>query len=69
MVPGTVLVDGFVQGTWKIARASGGATLQIEPFEPLPAPARASLTEEGLQLLAFAATEARSHDLRFVSPE
>ena len=32
----TVLVDGFVRGTWKITRARGTATLAIEPFEPLP---------------------------------
>ncbi|HMJ61883.1 MAG TPA: crosslink repair DNA glycosylase YcaQ family protein, partial [Bryobacteraceae bacterium] len=29
----TVLVDGFVRGTWKIARRSGAVTLTVTPFE------------------------------------
>src|ERR687891_299560 len=36
MVPATVLVDGFVRGTWKTKRTRGKATLVIEPFDPLP---------------------------------
>jgi 4-diphosphocytidyl-2-C-methyl-D-erythritol kinase len=31
----SVLVDGFVAGTWQIRRAGGSATLLVEPFEPL----------------------------------
>jgi hypothetical protein len=65
MVPGTVLVDGFVRGTWKIERERGAATLQVTPFEPLSAPDRDALAEEGGRLLAFAAAEAQTHDVRF----
>ncbi|MGH2457343.1 MAG: winged helix DNA-binding domain-containing protein [Chloroflexota bacterium] len=55
---GAVLVDGFVRGTWAIRRQRDTATLLVEPFEPLAEPDRAALTEEGAQLLAFAADPA-----------
>jgi hypothetical protein len=65
--PGTVLVDGFMRGTWKINRHRGAATLLIEPFERLSKADTAALTSEGAQLLAFAAAEADTHDIRFKS--
>jgi hypothetical protein len=49
----TVLAGGFVRGTWKITHHRGGATLLIEPFEPLPEQDRAALTEEGERLTRF----------------
>lgn len=63
---GTMLVDGFYRGTWKIARRRGAATLLVQPFEPLSARDRIALTEEGARLLAFAAADAGDHDVRFV---
>lgn len=66
---GAVLVDGFVRGTWAIARQGGTATLFIEPFEPLDKPDRVALAEEGIRLLAFAATPARAGDVRFTVAE
>jgi DNA glycosylase AlkZ-like len=58
------LVDGFVKGTWSIARRDGGpTTLVIQPFEPLSKRDVAELTEEGHQLLSFAAGDARPHDV------
>jgi hypothetical protein len=68
MVPGTVLVDGFVRGTWRIRRTRGSAALQIEPFEPLAPSDRAALTEEGMRLLAFAAA-GQTHDVVFADLE
>jgi hypothetical protein len=65
MVPGMVLVDGFVGGTWKILQQRSIATLLIEPFEPLSDQDRAALAEEGVRLLAFATPEAASHEVRF----
>lgn len=54
-IPATILVDGFVRGTWQIERRPGHATLAIEPFEPLSDQAQNALREEGERLLrAFA---------------
>jgi hypothetical protein len=55
MVPATVLVDGFVRGTWKTERTRGKVTLVIEPFEPLSKEDCDTLAEEGEQLFRFVA--------------
>jgi Winged helix DNA-binding domain len=55
MVPATVLVDGFVRGTWKTERTRGKVTLVIEPFEPLSKEDCDALAEEGEQLVRFVA--------------
>jgi hypothetical protein len=55
MVPGTILVDGFVRGTWRAEAARGKATLEIEPFEPLADRDREALIAEGEDLLRFLA--------------
>ncbi|MFL5354435.1 winged helix DNA-binding domain-containing protein [Archangium sp.] len=65
----TFLIDGFVRGTWKLEQDKERATLVIRPFTPLKKPERAALAEEGERLLAFAAPDARTPDLRFVSPK
>ncbi|XXF79648.1 winged helix DNA-binding domain-containing protein [Myxococcaceae bacterium GXIMD 01537] len=61
----TILVDGFVRGLWRIEEEAESATLRIQPFAKLSKQVRAALIEEGGRLLAFAAREARSHDVRF----
>jgi DNA glycosylase AlkZ-like len=65
---GTVLIDGFFRSTWQIIRQEAAAMLTIEPFAPLPASDRAALEDEGASLLAFAAGEGMSHDIRFAAP-
>ena len=55
MVPATVLVDGFVRGTWKSERTRGRATLVIKPFESLSKEDRDALSEEGERLVRFVA--------------
>jgi hypothetical protein len=65
MVPATVLVDGFVRGTWKTERTRGKATLVIEPFEPLSASAREALAEEGERLVRFVGDGAKAYAVRF----
>lgn len=64
----TILVDGMVRGMWKTERRRGAATLLISPFEPLAAPDRAALEEEGMALLRFAEADATEYDVRFDAP-
>src|ERR671916_687085 len=65
MVPATVLVDGFVRGTWKTERTRGKATLVIEPFEPLSASIREALAEEGERFVRFVGDGAKTYEVRF----
>ncbi len=67
MVPATVLVDGFVRGTWKTERTRGKATLVIEPFEPLSRENCNALAEEGERLVRFMAKPegAEAFEVRF----
>jgi DNA glycosylase AlkZ-like len=62
--PGTVLIDGFVGGMWRLVTAKGTATLSIELWVPVPRKDRAALDEAAARLLAFAAPGA-AHDVRF----
>jgi len=68
MVPGMVLVDGFVRGTWKVKRQRAGATLLIDLFESLRAEERIAVAEEGERLLSFVAADAQAHDVQFSGP-
>jgi hypothetical protein len=63
---GELLVDGFWQANWAISRDQGVATLTVEAFRPLPKRDIAEVRREGLRLLAFAAAEAESHEVRVV---
>ena len=62
--PGTVLVNGFVAGTWRIDRSAGAATLTVEPFGKMTVKDRDAVRAEAGRLLAFAAPGA-AHDVRF----
>jgi hypothetical protein len=62
--PGSVLVDGFVAGMWRLTRSRKAATLTIELFEPVRD--RKSLIDEAERMLAFCAPD-MSHDIRFAS--
>lgn len=59
-IPGTVLVDGFVRGRWRIERDKSKATLRIERFDRWSPTEKESVTEEGRQLLDFAASNSKS---------
>ena len=65
MVPATVLVDGFVRGTWKTERTSAKATLVIEPFEPLAKKDRDALASEGERLIRFVGEGAEAFEVVF----
>lgn len=60
---GTLLVDGFFRGIWRITRHKEGAVLHIEPFESLSGPD--AIAAEGEALLRFAVEDASTYDIRF----
>jgi hypothetical protein len=57
--PGTVLIDGFVAGMWRLTR---GATLTVELFSP--GNPREPVAEEAERMLAFCAP-GQPHEVRF----
>jgi hypothetical protein len=66
--PGTVLLDGFAGGMWRISRSRDTATLTVELFgDRVPARDRDDVTAEAGRVLAFAAPEAGVRDVRFTA--
>lgn len=61
-VMGTLLLDGFYRGTWKIARSADRATLRVKPFERLNKAQIEDVSTEGVRLLVFA-TDATTFDV------
>lgn len=61
----TFLIDGFVAGTWAIARQKGVATLTISPFAAVAKSARKVLIEEGEGLVRFVEWEAKQFEVLF----
>jgi DNA glycosylase AlkZ-like len=64
VIPGSVLIDGFVAGMWRLTRNREKATVAIELFGP--ARERDALAAEAGRVLAFAAPGA-AHDIRFAA--
>ena len=65
---GTVLIDGFWRGIWKITRDRGGTvTLRVEPFTELTAEQAAGLTAEATGLLAFVAPDAEASEIQLAT--
>ncbi|MFF1451677.1 winged helix DNA-binding domain-containing protein [Streptomyces sp. NPDC058274] len=67
VIPGTILLDGFVHGVWRVEQEGSTATLHVRPFRPVSAAQRAELEEEGERLLAFAADSAGTRNVRLGS--
>jgi Winged helix DNA-binding domain len=63
--PGTVLIDGFVRGMWRITIARRAAVLTVEMFGPVGGPDRDAVAAEGERLLEFAAPGSPDAELRF----
>ncbi len=63
---GAVLMDGYVRGAWRIARAGQAATLAIEPFTGLPEADARLIIEEAERLLGFVARGAQSLDVQML---
>jgi hypothetical protein len=65
MVLPTILVDGFVAGTWKVTCAGKTAVLTVSPFAGLSPATRAELAAEGETLARFSEPDATGFDVRF----
>jgi hypothetical protein len=65
-VLGTILVDGFVNGTWKIKKQKKMAVLEITPFTSLTSDDENALMTEGLQLLQFVEDSASAYEVLFM---
>jgi len=64
----TLLVDGFIHGTWRIVQQRGHATLVVAPFAPLSKTIAAAVAREGARLLDFAAESATSREVKITPP-
>ena len=68
VIPGTVLIDGFVAGMWRLDRGREEATVTVELFEPQNPTnldnERDGLTAEATRVLAFGAPGV-THRVRF----
>jgi hypothetical protein len=62
VIPGSVLIDGFVAGMWRLARRPDTTTLTIEVFGPMRE--RAALVREAERVLAFCSPDAPA-EIRF----
>lgn len=69
LVRACFLVDGRVEGTWRLERSRRAAVLVVEPFAALGGAARLALSAEGEGLLRFAELGARAYDVRFARPD
>ena len=68
LVLGSLLVDGFVAGTWRINRQAGAATLVVQPFVRLRKPDRKAVGAEAARLLEFAEGDASPTKVEVAPP-
>ncbi len=66
---GSVLVDGFLGGMWRITRERGGARLVVECSGSWSQEDGRAAADEGARMLAFVAGDAGSHDVQIVIRE
>ncbi len=65
----TILVDGFVRGSWRLVRAGTSAVLEIRPYAPLAPGDEAALEPEADALLGLLARDANARQVRFLAVE
>ena len=61
---GSILVDGFIRGTWRIDTNRGESILKIGLFDSLTASDRADVAAEAELLAGFLVPDARTRDIR-----
>ncbi len=64
IVPGTILIGGYVAGTWSIKQVKKSVSLHIEAFEALSPADRRAMEEEGERLTMFANPTATIRELQ-----
>lgn len=64
IVDPVVLVDGFVRGRWRVARAARSAELVVEALGPIPRGHARALRDEAERTLLFAAPDADRRSVR-----
>jgi Winged helix DNA-binding domain len=62
----TILVDGFVAGTWDLARDDGAASIELRPFGRLGRSSRDTLVAEAERILGLVAPDAATRRVDFV---
>lgn len=65
MVHATILIDGYVQGIWRIESKK---KLIIEPFQSLPAPTRQTLQQEAEKLMNWISDTPEPPEIQFTPP-
>ena len=61
---GSLLVDGYFRGLWRVDRETGSATLLIEVAKRLSRRHAAAVSAEGMRMLEFTHADAESRDVR-----
>jgi hypothetical protein len=64
VIPGTILVDGFVAGAWRVDRGRATTTVDVQLFHAVGRRERAELVAEGERLLLFASDGEGERELR-----
>jgi len=62
-----VLIDGFIEASWRLTRDGEATTLLIEPFRWLSRNDAAAVVEEGGRLLRFVAGDADAHEVEIIA--
>jgi hypothetical protein len=65
--PGTLLVGGFLRGTWELTTTAKAATLTVRPYRALSKRDTAAVGREGERLLRFAEPD-HDHEICFTRP-
>jgi hypothetical protein len=68
IIKATFLIDGYVQGLWRIEQKRKSSTLIIEPFKSLLQVDKDELAIEGAKLMDFAAMDSEVKNIQFLDP-
>jgi winged helix DNA-binding protein len=69
VVSGTLLVDGYLDGTWRVGAAGGAATLRVAPFRRLTAAEADAVGEEAARLLDVVVPDAGTRRVEVAPPQ